>query len=95
MLDGSYSESDIQYYIKFIIKKLETLTSIPPIHAHIDRINNKLVFKIKDEYKLMPKTMKLFGKTKTLLGKTKNGGNVLSLELVEIILFQCNLVDYQ
>ena len=95
LLDGSYSESDIQYYIKCIIKKLETLTSIPPIHAYIDRINNRLVFKIKNEYKLMPKTMKVFGKTKTLLDKTENGGNVLSLEVVEIILFQCNLVDYQ
>ena len=46
--DGSYSVSDIQDYIEFIIKKYETLTAIPPIHVSINRINNKLVFKIKD-----------------------------------------------
>ena len=28
-----------------------------------------------------------------LLGKTKNGENVPSLEVVEVVLVQCNLVD--
>ena len=45
----------------------ETLTKIPPIHVYINRINNRLVFKIKDVYKLelqTPETMKLFGSTK-------------------------------
>ena len=50
--NGSYSVSDIQDYIEYIIKKLETLTAIPPIHAYINRINNRLVFKIKDGCKL-------------------------------------------
>ena len=50
--DGSYSVLDIQDYIKYIIKKHETLTTIPPIHVCIDKINNRLVFKIKDGYKL-------------------------------------------
>ena len=31
--DYSYSVSDIQNYIEFIIKKHETLTTIPPIHV--------------------------------------------------------------
>ena len=47
--DGSYSVSDIQDYI---IKKHETLTTIPSIHVYINMINNTLVFRIKDEYKL-------------------------------------------
>ena len=42
----------IQDYIEYIIKKHETLTAIPPIHVYINRINNRLVFKIKDGYKL-------------------------------------------
>ena len=46
--DGSYSVSDIQDYI---IKKHETLTTIPSIHVYINMINNTLVFRIKDEYK--------------------------------------------
>ena len=30
---GSYSVSDIQYYIEFIIKKHKKLTTVPPIHV--------------------------------------------------------------
>ena len=39
--------------------------------------------------------MKLFGSTKKLIDNTKNGENVLSLEVVEVIWDQCNLVDNQ
>ena len=44
--------SDIQDYIEYIIKEHETLTTIPPIHLYMNRINNRLVFKIKVGYKL-------------------------------------------
>ena len=50
--DGSYSVSDIQGYIEFFIKKREILTTIPPIHVYVNRINSRLVFKIKDANKL-------------------------------------------
>ena len=79
------------------LKKHETLTTIPPIHIYINRINNRLVFKIKDGYKLelqTPETMKLFGSTKQLIDK-KNGEQVLSLEVVEVVLVQYNVVDNQ
>ena len=72
--DGPYYVSDIQDYIKYIIKKNETLIAIPPIHVYINWINNRLVFKIKDGYKLelqMPETMKLFGNTKKIKTKQK------------------------
>ena len=36
--DGSYSVSDIQDDIEYIIKKHETLTAIPHIHFFINRI---------------------------------------------------------
>ena len=39
--------------------------------------------------------MKLFGSTKKLMEKPKNGKNVLSLEAVEVVLVQRNLVDNQ
>ena len=39
--------------------------------------------------------MKLFGSTKKLIGKTKNGENVPSLNIIEIVLVQCNSVDNQ
>ena len=49
------------------IKKYEKWTTITPIHVYINRINNRLVFKVKDVYKLelqIPETMKLFGSAK-------------------------------
>ena len=49
--DGSYSVSDIQDYIEFILNKYDKLTAIPPIHVYVNRINNRLVFKIKDGIK--------------------------------------------
>ena len=69
--DGSYSVSDIEDWIKFIIKKHGTLTTIPLIHVYINRINNRLVFKIKDGYNLELQTLKLFGSTKKLIDKKK------------------------
>ena len=82
--DSFYSVLDIQDYIEFIIKRHKTLTTIPPIHIYVNRINNRSMFKIKDEYKLelqTPETMKLFGSTKKLIDKTKNGEKVSSLLL--------------
>ena len=90
--------SGIQDYIKYIIKKHETLTTIPLIHVYINRINIRLVFKVKGGYKLelqMPKTIKLFGSTKKLIEKTKNEEKVSSLQTVEVVLIQFNLVDNQ
>ena len=95
---SSYFVSYIQEYIERIIKKHKTLTTIPLIHVQINRINNRLVFKIKDRYKLelqTPETMKLFGSTKSLIDKTKNGENVPSHEVFEVVSIQCNLVDDQ
>ena len=56
--------SDIQDYIDYTVKDHETLTSNLPIHIYINRINNRLVLKIKDGCELelqTPETMKLFG----------------------------------
>ena len=56
------------------------------------------MFKMKDGYKLelqTPKTMKVFGSTKILIDKMKNWEKVPSLELVEVVLVQCNLVNDQ
>ena len=39
--------------------------------------------------------MKLFGSSKKLIDKTKNIEKVQSLEVVEVLLVQCNLVDSQ
>ena len=72
--DGSYSVSDIQDYIENIISKRETLTKILLTHIYINKINNRLVFKIKHGYKLelqSPETMKLFDTTKKINRQNK------------------------
>ena len=71
---------------------------MPPIHAYTNTINIRVVFEIKYGYKLelqTPETMKLFGSTKKLIGKTNNEEKVPSLEVVEVVLVRCNLVDKQ
>ena len=53
------------------------------------------MFKIKDGYKLESQTLetiKLFGTRKKLTDKAKNGP---SLQVTEVVLVQCNLVDNQ
>ena len=46
---------------------------------------------------LTPETMKLLGSTKSKITKDKNAENVPHLEIVELLLVHCNLVnnDYQ
>ena len=50
--DGSYSVSVIQDYIKYIIKKHEILITVLPIHVYTNIIINRLVFKLKDGYRI-------------------------------------------
>ena len=98
--DGSYSVADIQDYFEFIIKKHETLTENSSIQIYANKIKNKIIFKIKNGYKLellTPETMKLLGSTKKDVDKDKNGENLAKLEIAEVVLVHCNLVknDYQ
>ena len=63
---------------------------------HVSYINKRLVFKVTDGYKLelqTSETIKLLSSTKKLIQKTTNGQNVPSLEVVEVVLVKCNLVD--
>ena len=94
------SIADIQDYFEFIIKKHETLTENPPIQIYPKKSRNRIVFKIKTDYKLellTPETMKLLGSTKKDVDSDKNSENILKLESVEAVLVHCNLVknDYQ
>ena len=67
---------------------------------YINRIENRITFKIKNGYYLellTPETMKLLGRTENKINNDKNGQNVPHLEVVELVLVHCNLVnnDYQ
>ena len=62
----------IQHQIfKIIIRKHKTSTSNPPIHICINRINNILVFKIKDGYKLELQTPNMEKKILDTATKTR------------------------
>ena len=98
--DGSYSISDIQDYFKYIIKKHETVTDNLPIRICVNKIENMISSKIKTAYYLelsSPETIKLLGSTKNKITKNKNWENVSHLEITEVVLVHCNIVnnDYQ
>ena len=98
--DGSYSVSDVQDYFEYILKKHNESVDNPSIIMYINRIENRITFKIKNGYYLellTPETIKLPGSTESKITKDKNGENVPYLEVAEEVLVHCNLVnnDYQ
>ena len=93
--DGLYSVSDIQNYFKYILKKHRENTNKPSIQIYINKIENRITFKIKKGYSLellTPETMKLLGSTENKITEDKNGENV-----PQLVLFHCDIVnnDYQ
>ena len=79
-------------------KKHEILATTLPIYTYINRISNRLVFKIEDGSKLKlqtPVTIKFSGIKNKMIDKTKNGENVPSFEVIETVLVKYNLVDNQ
>ena len=98
--DGSYSVSDIQDYFEYILKKHGEDIDKPSVQIYVNKIENRVTFKIKDGYSLellTPETMKLLGSTKNKITKDKNSENVPHLEITEVVLVHCNVVnnDYQ
>ena len=98
--DGSYSVSDIQDYFEYILKKHGENTNKPSIQIYVNKIENRITFKIKNGYSLellTKETMKLLGSTENKITKDKNGENVPHLEITEVVLVHCNIVnnDYQ
>ena len=64
---GSYSIPDIQDYFENILKKLGEDIDKPSVQIYVNKIENRLTFKIKNGYSLelfTPETMKLLGSTK-------------------------------
>ena len=68
LLDGSYSVLDIQDYCEYILKKYRENFDNPSIRMYVNKIENRITFKIKNEYYfelLTPETMKLLGSTES------------------------------
>ena len=88
--DGSYSVSDIQDYFECILKKHGEDINKPSVQICVNRIENRVTFKIKNGYSLellTPETMKLLGSTENKITKDKNGENVPHLEITEAYWF--------
>ena len=78
---------------KIILKKHGENTDKPSVQIYVNKIENRVTFKIKDGYSLellIPETMKLLGSTKNEITKDKNGETVP-------VLVHCNIAnnDYQ
>ena len=98
--DGSYSVSDIQDYFEYILKKHSESVDNLSIRIYVNKIENRITFKIKSGYYLellTPETRKLLGSTVSKINEDKNGENVPHLEVAELVLVHCNIVnnDYQ
>ena len=77
--------------------KDETVFDNPPIRMYVNNIDNKTTFKIKARYYfelLTPKNTKLL---KSKINRGKNGENMPLLEVTEVKLVHCNIVnnDYE
>ena len=98
--DGSSSVSDIQDYFEYILKMHGENTDKPSVQIYLNKIENRVTFKIKDGYRLELLTlekMKLLGSTANKITKDKNGENVPYLEITGVVLVHCKIVnnDYQ
>ena len=47
LTNGPYSISDIQDYFEYIIKKHQSIVDNPPVQIYVNKIKNRIVFKIK------------------------------------------------
>ena len=94
--DRSYFVSGIRYYFEYIFKKQWENTDNPSIRIYVNKIENRNTLKIKTKYYLellTPQPMKFLGSSKKKIIKDKNGENVPNLEVSEVVLVHCNIVN--
>ena len=76
------------------------MTDNPPITTYVNKIENRITFRINAGYYhelLTSETMKLLESTKSRITKENNGENVPRLESIEVALVHHNITnnDYQ
>ena len=68
----------------------------PSVQIYESKIEMRVTFKIKNGYSLeilTPETIKLLGSTENKITKDKNSENVLHLEITEVVLVHCDIVN--
>ena len=71
----SYSVSDIEDYSEYIIREHETVSGNPPIRTYVNKIENRIPFKIKTRNyleALTTESVKLLGSTKNKIKVNKS-----------------------
>ena len=84
---GSYSISVIQDYFDYILIKHGEDIDKPSIQKYVNKIENRVEFKIKNGYSLellTPETMKLVGSTGNKITKDKNSENVPHVQITDV-----------
>ena len=91
MSDGSYTVSNIQDYFEYILKKHGENIDKPSVQIYVNKIENRVTFKIKDGYGLellTPQTMKLLGSTENKITKTMKMYPILKSQKYFIVICQ-------
>ena len=68
----------------------------PSVQTSVNKTENRITLKMKNGYsleRLTPETMKLLGSIENKTIKDKNGENVPHLEIAEVVLVPCNIVN--
>ena len=94
-----YTQNNIEYLIYsrllwVYLKKHNQKINNPSIWIYVNKIENRITFKIKTGYYLellMPETMKLLWSTENKI-KDKNRENAPHLEITEVVLVHCSIV---
>ena len=93
----NYLMHHILYQIfKISLNMSLTVTDNTSIRIYVNKIENRITFKIKTGYYhklLTPKTMKLLGSTKSKITKNENCKYLPRLEITEAVLIHCNIVN--
>ena len=97
---GSCSVSDLQDYFDYILKKHRENMDNPSINIYVNKVENRITFKIKTEYYLKLLTAERMNSLEALkkkISKVKIDENAPHLEITEVVLVNCNIVnnDYQ
>ena len=90
----------LKIILNISLQKHEAVADNLLIKIYVNKIQSRITFKIKTGYYLellTPETIELLGGTKSKINKGKIGENVPHLEIIEMVLIHCNIVnnDYQ
>ena len=82
--------------LSIFLKNMVNLLMILSIRIYVNKIENRITFKIKNGYYLellTSETMKLLGSTESEITKDKNDEDVRHLEVVELVIVHCNILN--